>query len=116
MQNLKAKLSNTENECSNLKTQNLNLQKENDLLSSSITNEDLAMIPKKPPSKGSMGSESPERFEMIDKKSDSIIMLEDNISNNSFNTNEWTNLCINENKDCEFPKDAKNVADLSMYW
>ncbi|XP_049819532.1 RAB11-binding protein RELCH homolog isoform X2 [Aethina tumida] len=115
MQNLKAKLSNTENECSNLKTQNLNLQKENDLLSSSITNEDLAMIPKKPPSKGSMGSESPERFEMIDKKSDSIIMLEDNISNNSFNTNEWTNLCINENKDCEFPKDAKNVADLSMY-
>lgn len=50
------------------------------------------------------GSNSPECFEIIDrssvgaKKRDSIITLEDNISNNSFNTNEWTSIGVNTNE------------------
>lgn len=50
------------------------------------------------------GSNSPECFEIIDKNSisvkkrDSIITLEDNISNNSFNTNEWTSIGVNTNE------------------
>lgn len=50
------------------------------------------------------GSNSPECFEIIDrnsisaKKRDSIITLEDNISNNSFNTNEWTSIGVNANE------------------
>lgn len=50
------------------------------------------------------GSNSPECFEIIDKNSisakkrDSIITLEDNISNNSFNTNEWTSIGVNANE------------------
>lgn len=55
------------------------------------------------------GSNSPECFEIIDKSSlsvkkrDSIITLEDNISNNSFNTNEWTSIGVNANE--SFDKD-----------
>lgn len=50
--------------------------------------------------KDSLGSDSPERFEIVDKnmpifkQRDSIVTLDDNISNNSFNTNEWMNLNI----------------------
>ncbi|XP_074035175.1 RAB11-binding protein RELCH homolog isoform X2 [Leptinotarsa decemlineata] len=45
-------------------------------------------------------SDPPERFEFIDKnvylekKRDSIVTLEDNVSNNSFDTSDWTNLSL----------------------
>ncbi|CAH0546958.1 unnamed protein product [Brassicogethes aeneus] len=113
--NIKSKLKDIENECSNLNCLNLNLQKENDLLSSSLNNEDLSELAKKLPSnKGSLGSDSPERFEIIDKKSESIIIMEDNVSNNSFNINEWTNLCITENKEGDFQKESKGVTKDSF--
>lgn len=50
--------------------------------------------------KDSIGSDSPERFEIVDKnmplfkQRGSIVTLDDNISNNSFNTNDWMNLNI----------------------
>lgn len=50
--------------------------------------------------KDSVGSDSPERFEIVDKnmslfkQRDSIVTLDDNISNNSFNTSDWMNLNI----------------------
>lgn len=50
--------------------------------------------------KDSIGSDSPERFEIVDKnmplfkQRGSTLTLDDNVSNNSFNTNEWMNLNI----------------------
>ncbi|KAG5900415.1 hypothetical protein JTB14_029302 [Gonioctena quinquepunctata] len=64
--------------------------------------------------KESIDSDSPERFEFVDKniylvkKRDSIITLEDNVSNNSFNTSDWTNLSLPvENKDSNVQNDSK---------
>lgn len=52
-------------------------------------------------------NESPERFEMVDKNMPlfkqrySIVTLDDNISNNSFNTSEWMTLNIPQDTQME---------------
>lgn len=92
MQKFEVKYKNLELEYSELKS-----IKENEILPSHT---DLP-LKNTPNSKDSLGSESPsERFEIIDKnmtvfkKRDSIITLEDNISNSSLNVNDWTNLTM----------------------
>lgn len=93
---------------SDIKTENLNLQTQNDITSSQktykTTIEEATNLSKNIASSknSTTGSNSPECFEIIDqnsviiKKRDSIITYsEDNISNNSFNASEWTNISVN---------------------
>lgn len=105
---LKKKIHDLENENSELRYSNTKLEEEVKQLSSQfeVTNtEDSSTNPKFniKIEKDSIGSNSPERFEMVDKnmslfkQRDSIVTLDDNISNNSFNTNEWINLNIPQN-------------------
>lgn len=103
MDTLKCEIEHLQNELSD------NLQKRNESISShridktTLIEDAMKELPKS--SKNSTtGSNSPECFEIIDrhsinvKKRDSIITLEDNISNNSFNTNEWTSIGVNSNE------------------
>lgn len=93
-ENLKLKANNMDEEYRELKNIVVNLQKENELLSSQINmqSED------KPSNKNSLGSDSPERFEIIDKNMTIFHKKEgsvdDNLSNNSFNTSDWLNLSM----------------------
>lgn len=86
----------------------MNLQTQNDITSSQKTyksaiDETTSLSKNVTSSKNSTtGSNSPECFEIIDqnsvivKKRGSIITYsEDNISNNSFNAGEWTNISVN---------------------
>lgn len=99
---------NLELQLADIKTENLNLQTQNDITSSQKTykttiEEGTILTKNITSSKNSTtGSNSPECFEIIDqnsmsiKKRDSIITYsEDNISNNSFNAGEWTNISVN---------------------
>ncbi|CAH1180510.1 unnamed protein product [Phaedon cochleariae] len=60
---------------------------------------------------------SPERFEMVDGNSDrnsASIILEDNISNNSSNTNEWMNVSIgNKESQSQIKNETDAEADIS---
>lgn len=121
-ENLKLKVASLEEEGNELKSVIVNLQRENELLSSQITvqsDEYVRNNQKNAPSnKESLGSDSPERFEIIEKNM-SIFhkkegSVDDNLSNNSFNTNEWLNLSmpvdVNESQkaikssDCDLEK------------
>lgn len=101
-----------ENENSELRLSNSKLEGEVKQLSSQLTvtqSEESSINPKYniKIEKSSTGSDSPERFEMVDKnmplfkQRDSIVTLDDNISNNSFNTSEWMNLNISQDTQME---------------
>lgn len=105
---LKSEIVNLELQLSDMKTENLNLKTQNEMTSSQkpykSAIDEPGNLPKNVTSSknSTTGSNSPECFEIIDqnsvmvKKRDSIITyLEDNISNNSFNTSEWTNISVN---------------------
>ncbi|EFA00181.1 RAB11-binding protein RELCH homolog [Tribolium castaneum] len=101
-ENLRQKIIEQEEDLKKLEAKYKNLESEYNELKSIKETELLPSQNKSTPnSKDSLGSESPsERFEIIDKnmtsfkKRDSIITLEDNISNSSLNVNDWTNLTI----------------------
>lgn len=123
-----------QNQLADVKTDFNNLSKQQEVVSSqkddkaSLIEDAIKDLPKTLTSSknSTTGSNSPECFEIIDrtsvgaKKRDSIITLEDNISNNSFNTNEWTSIGVNtqENFDKELsPKGRSpvlpNTAELT---
>lgn len=107
MQKMKVELLNLELQISDLKSENVNLKKQNEAATCQVN--EIVTDPQKniSSSKNSVsGSDSPECFEIIDrstilKKRDSIITLEDNISNNSFNPSEWTNVTVGANENYE---------------
>lgn len=105
MEALKETILDLENENCNLKVYNAKLNEEIQQMSSqlAVTQVDDGAVSDKNNvkiEKKLIGNESPERFEIIDKnmsvfkERDSVISLDDNISNNSFNTSEWINLNI----------------------
>ncbi|KAJ8942002.1 hypothetical protein NQ314_010231 [Rhamnusium bicolor] len=100
---------------------NLKLKEEIQLSSQlTVSNENDLTLAKKPTAEQRrhtdfIGSDSPERFEIIDKsmsifkKTDTVSTLEDNISNSSFNTGDWLNLNIPlDNKDCDSYRENKS--------
>lgn len=101
IEKLKSKLYITEADVLELKSMNEQLLKENKLNEAMHIN--LTVEKAAPDTKCSETSDSPERFEIIDKnmplfkKND----LEDTISNNSFNVNDWTSLSMPEKETCE---------------
>lgn len=102
-------VSNVEFQINEIKTENEYLREQRENASSHkndktlITDEAMRDLPKNVASSknSTTGSNSPECFEIIDrnsivtKKRDSIVTLEDNSSNNSFNPNDWTNINVN---------------------
>lgn len=100
IQNLEWKITNLEVKISELETLNVSLKKQ----SESNAQKNLCATP---------DSNSPECFEIIDRTSvtkarDSIIM-EDNVSNNSLNVNDWTNVTVQERTD-EFSRRGQQNA------
>jgi hypothetical protein len=101
-----------------MKNINMNHYKENEILPSEVQTD--IHHKSTPNSKDSLGSESPsERFEIIDKnitffkKRDSVVTLEDNISNNSFNVNDWTNLTMTIHDSTHIEKNPQ-IKELDM--
>ncbi|CAH2002758.1 unnamed protein product [Acanthoscelides obtectus] len=101
IEELKAKLHKLEHDNTELNNNNLKLQEDIKLVSNQLA--DISQSTIKSCMNESVGSESPERFEFIEKNmpifrnKDSI---EDNISNSSINTSEWMNVCSpTENSD-----------------
>lgn len=115
---LQEKLLALENENSELRHSNSKLEEELKQLSSQLT---VTHAPESSTSptynpkieKNSIGSESPERFEMVDKNMPlfkhrgSIVTLDDNISNNSFNPSDWMN--INIQTDTQMENTSKKI-------
>lgn len=113
MEEFKEKTYNSELENSKLSYNNLKLQEELKQLSSqliasnqSATESQIPVSEDNGHNKDSAGSESPERFEIIDKNMS--IFKEDNISNSSFNASDWMNLSIPvDNRDCDTSGECK---------
>lgn len=126
---LKEKLYILESEKSELHYSNLKLQEENKQLAVQFTESYQEERPENIKSnlleveinerenKDSVGSDSPERFEIVDKnlpifkQRGSIMTLEDNLSNNSFNANDWMNITIPQDSQTE--NKSKNI-DLEI--
>nr|CAI5819958.1 unnamed protein product [Callosobruchus analis] len=92
---LKAKLHKAEHENTELNYSNLKLQEDIKQVSNQLA--DVSQSTFKGGLNESVGSESPERFEFIEKNMTAFRAkenIEDNISNSSFNTSDWTNICI----------------------
>lgn len=119
LEQLKEKIYNLELENSKLNYNSLKLQEELQQLSSQlITSNENTTESQRPISeesghnKDSAGSESPERFEIIDKNMS--IFKEDNISNSSFNASDWMNLSIPvDNRDCDSSGECK-LRDIEL--
>nr|CAH7731167.1 unnamed protein product [Callosobruchus chinensis] len=92
---LKAKLYKVEHENTELNYSNLKLQEDIKQVSNQLA--DVSQSTFKGGHNESVGSESPERFEFIEKNMAAFRArdnIEDSISNSSFNTNDWMNICI----------------------
>lgn len=117
MEEFKDKTYNLELENSKLNYSNLKLQEELKQLSSQLiaSNEittESQVAAERGNNKNSAGSESPERFEIIDKNMS--IFKEDNISNSSFNASDWMNLSIPvDNRDCDTSGECK-LRDIEL--
>ncbi|VEN57159.1 unnamed protein product [Callosobruchus maculatus] len=94
-QELKAKLHKVEHENTELNYSNLKLQEDIKLVSNQLA--DVSQSTFKGGLNESVGSESPERFEFIEKNMAAFRArenIEDSISNSSFNTSDWMNICM----------------------
>ncbi|KAJ8919648.1 hypothetical protein NQ315_006175 [Exocentrus adspersus] len=119
LEDVKEKAYSLELENSKLNYSNLKLQEElkqfSSQLLSSGDNETLSQVPNVEDggAKGTAGSESPERFEIIDKNMP--VFKEDNISNSSFNASDWMNLSIPvDSRDCDSNEESKPT-DVGVY-
>lgn len=103
IESLKRRILQFENENSDLKSENTKLNEEFKQISSQLrlkqTDEAAVNIKyNNKTEKNIIGSDSPETFEIIDKNmsvfKQSITTSDDNMSNSSFNANEWIDLNI----------------------
>lgn len=120
---LSSEMESLRKELTDIKTEYDNLSKQSEIIASQkeekafLIEDAIKDLPKNIASSknSTTGSNSPECFEIIDrnsvgvKKRDSVITLEDNISNNSFNTNEWTSISVNTHHD-NFDKASSEVS------
>lgn len=123
---MKEKLSKTEIENAQMEFDNIKFQEGIKIISSQLESKEDELISLKSHScsrantKDSTGSNTPDRFEFIDKNvfktRDGITLVEDNISNNSFNTSDWMNLSIPvENSDNNIQTDGK-FRSVNLDW
>lgn len=101
-----------ESQMCTLQNEMIDCKKQNDLLvynqKNYLLNDNISDIPKQTISISSknstIGSNSPEHFEIIDKSTllnkteEGIVSLDDNISSNSFNETDWNDVTINLNE------------------
>ncbi|KAI4469951.1 rab11-binding protein relch [Holotrichia oblita] len=106
------KLNQMESQICALQNEIMDCKKQNDLLlynqRNYLLNDNISDIPKQTISVSSknstIGSNSPEHFEIIDKSNilskteEGIVSLDDNISSNSFNETDWNDVTINTNE------------------
>lgn len=106
------KLNQMESQMCALQNEMMDCKKQHDLLlfnqRNYLLNDNISDIPKQTISVSSknstIGSNSPEHFEIIDKSNilskteEGIVSLDDNISSNSFNETDWNDVTINTNE------------------
>lgn len=106
------KLSQMESQVCSLQNEISDYKKQNDILiynqKNYILTDNISDLPKQTVSLSSknstIGSNSPDHFEIIDKSTllskteEGIVSLDDNISSNSFNETDWNDVTINTNE------------------